>query len=140
MQNGANSTCVQAAQEVLDGARVGDYLFFMTKYYADYYGIAEYTMIGNHAFFYNWVVKKKVVEEPVEDVEDAEGTENASGTSKTKSSEKTQKTEETENTTPQEQEEEPQFTPEQLEMLQQLLEQQQSGEAEGEAQVQETPQ
>ena len=57
--NGPNSTCVSAAQEVLGGARVGDYLFFMTKYYADYYGIAEYTMIGNHAFFYKWVTKPK---------------------------------------------------------------------------------
>jgi hypothetical protein len=53
--NGPNSTCIQAAQEVLDGARVGDYLFFMTKYYADYYRISEYTMIGNHAFFYRWI-------------------------------------------------------------------------------------
>ena len=57
--NGPNSTCVSAAQEVLGGARVGDYLFFMTKYYADYYGISEYTMIGNHAFFYKWVTKAK---------------------------------------------------------------------------------
>ncbi|MCR5403725.1 MAG: cell wall hydrolase [Butyrivibrio sp.] len=134
MSNGANSTCVQAAQEVLDGARVGDYLFFMTKYYADYYGIAEYTMIGNHAFFYNWVVKKKV-EEPVEE-ENAENTENTSDTSK-KSSDKTQKTEETEPAPAEEQE--PEFTPEQLEMLQQLLEQQQSGEAAEEALPQETP-
>ncbi len=61
--NGPNSTCIQAAQEVLAGARVGDYLFFMTKYYADYYGISEYTMIGNHAFFYRWVTNKKA-EEP----------------------------------------------------------------------------
>ncbi|MBO4265745.1 MAG: cell wall hydrolase [Lachnospiraceae bacterium] len=57
--NGPNSTCVSAAQEVLGGARVGDYLFFMTKYYADYYRIADYTMIGNHAFFYRWVTKDK---------------------------------------------------------------------------------
>jgi len=56
---GPNSTCIQAAQEVLDGARVGDYLFFMTQYWADYYGISEYTMIGNHAFFYRWVTNKK---------------------------------------------------------------------------------
>ncbi len=54
ISNGPNSTCLQAAQEVLDGARVGDYLFFMTKPYADYYGIQNYTMIGNHAFFYSW--------------------------------------------------------------------------------------
>lgn len=59
---GPNSTCVKAAQEVLDGARVGDYLFFMTKYYADYYGISEYTMIGNHAFFYSWTTKPKTPE------------------------------------------------------------------------------
>ena len=64
--NGPNSTCIQAAQEVLNGARVGDYLFFMTKYYADYYGISEYTMIGNHAFFYRWVTNKPVVTEPEE--------------------------------------------------------------------------
>jgi len=51
---GPNSTCMQAAREVLDGARVGDYLFFMTKPYADKYGIQNYTMIGNHAFFYSW--------------------------------------------------------------------------------------
>ena len=62
---GPNSTCINAAQEVLNGARVGDYLFFMTKYYADYYGISEYEMIGNHAFFYRWVVKEKPpAEEP----------------------------------------------------------------------------
>lgn len=66
IQRGPNSTCVQAAQEVLNGARVGDYLFFMTKYYADYYRIADYTMIGNHAFFYRWKVKPEEVkvEEP----------------------------------------------------------------------------
>ena len=52
--NGPNSTCISAAQEVLNGARIGDYLFFMTKRYADYYGIKDYTMIGNHAFFYKW--------------------------------------------------------------------------------------
>ena len=55
ISRGPNSTCLRAAQEVLGGARVGDYLFFMTKYYADYYRISEYTMIGNHAFFYRWV-------------------------------------------------------------------------------------
>ena len=64
MANGPNSTCIRAAQEVLDGARVGDYLFFMTKYYADYYGISEYTMIGNHAFFYRWITNPKPEPEP----------------------------------------------------------------------------
>ena len=62
ISNGPHSTRIQAANEVLAGARVGDYLFFMTKYYADYYGISEYTMIGNHAFFYRWVTNKKTEE------------------------------------------------------------------------------
>ena len=57
--NGPNSTCISAAQEVLNGARIGDYLFFMTKRYADYYGIKDYTMIGNHAFFYKWETAPK---------------------------------------------------------------------------------
>lgn len=71
--NGPNSTCIQAAQEVLNGARIGDYLFFMTKYYADYYGIMDYVMIGNHAFFYRWVTKPK--EEPhVEETTSVEDT------------------------------------------------------------------
>ncbi len=68
--NGPNSTCVSAAQEVLNGARVGDYLFFMTKYYADYYRISEYTMIGNHAFFYKWTTKEKEAVQPVEQQEE----------------------------------------------------------------------
>ncbi len=59
ISNGPNSTCIRAAQEVLGGARVGDYLFFMTQYWADYYGISEYYMIGHHAFFYRWVTKPK---------------------------------------------------------------------------------
>lgn len=71
ISRGPNSTCLKAAQEVLDGARVGDYLFFMTQYYADYYGIAEYTMIGNHAFFYNWIVKEKPPEEEQPEEEQA---------------------------------------------------------------------
>lgn len=69
--NGPNSTCIQAAQEVLNGARVGDYLFFMTKKWADYYYISEYTMIGNHAFFYRWVTNKPepVQEQPQEEAQ-----------------------------------------------------------------------
>ena len=72
IQKGPNSTCVKAAQEVLGGARVGDYLFFMTKYYADYYGISEYTMIGNHAFFYRWVTKDKAVQPASEEEKEEE--------------------------------------------------------------------
>ena len=59
MGRGPNAMCLKAAQAVLGGARTGDYLFFMTRYWADYYGIAEYTMVGHHAFFYKWVVKEK---------------------------------------------------------------------------------
>ena len=75
ISKGPNSTCIKAAQEVLNGARVGDYLFFMTKYYADYYGISEYTMIGNHAFFYRWVTKVKEPEQTEEQTSDGEGAE-----------------------------------------------------------------
>ena len=70
ISNGPNSTCVNAAREVLGGARVGDYLFFMTKYWADYYRISEYNMIGNHAFFYRWITKpaeEAPAEQPVEE-------------------------------------------------------------------------
>ncbi len=76
--NGPNSTCVSAAQEVLNGARVGDYLFFMTKYYADYYRIADYTMIGNHAFFYRWVTKEKAEAQPIEQQQQEQSEEPAS--------------------------------------------------------------
>ena len=75
-ENGPNSTCVRAAVEVLNGARVGDYLFFMTKYWADYYGISEYKMIGNHAFFYRWVTKEK---EPAPEPEDSDDNDSDSG-------------------------------------------------------------
>ena len=63
ISRGPNSTCVRAAIEVLGGARIGDYLFFMTQYWADYYRISEYTMIGNHAFFYRWQTKDKSEDE-----------------------------------------------------------------------------
>ena len=71
MDRGPNSTCVRAAQEVLGGARIGDYLFFMTKYWADYYRITSYTMIGNHAFFYRWETYAAPEPEP-EPSEDAQ--------------------------------------------------------------------
>jgi spore germination cell wall hydrolase CwlJ-like protein len=77
---GPNSTCIQAAQEVLGGARVGDYLFFMTQYWADYYGISEYTMIGNHAFFYRWVTNKKSEEQSTPDTSTSEQSEPADNT------------------------------------------------------------
>ncbi len=52
--NGPSDTCLQAAQEVLNGTRIGNWFFFMTQACADGYGITGYTMIGNHAFFYKW--------------------------------------------------------------------------------------
>ena len=71
--NGPNSTCIRAAQEVLAGARIGDYLFFMTQYWADYYRIKNYVMIGNHAFFYRWETYDPPAEEtPQEDAAPAE--------------------------------------------------------------------
>ncbi|MCR4901800.1 MAG: cell wall hydrolase [Butyrivibrio sp.] len=97
ISRGPNSTCIQAAQEVLDGARVGDYLFFMTQYYADYYGISEYTMIGNHAFFYRWVTNKPAAEESADDsAEDTDTTEE--NTESEESSEEDNSEENTEDT------------------------------------------
>jgi len=51
---GPNSTCLSVAQEVLAGARNGDWLFFMTEYYAKKFGITGYTKIGDHVFFKKW--------------------------------------------------------------------------------------
>lgn len=54
LERGPNASCTNAARQVLNGYRSGDWLFFMTQYWADYYGITGYTMIGAHAFFYRW--------------------------------------------------------------------------------------
>ena len=54
LERGPNETCIQAARQVLGGYRSGNWLFFMTKYWADYYGFTGYSMIGNHAFFLRW--------------------------------------------------------------------------------------
>ena len=102
ISNGPNSTCIRAAQEVLDGARVGDYLFFMTRYWADYYGIAEYEMIGNHAFFYRWIVKEKEEEEEQE----VEETENSDDSSDNQESESSSESENEENSDESEESEE----------------------------------
>jgi peptidoglycan hydrolase CwlO-like protein len=79
VERGPNSTCVRAAQEVLGGARIGDYLFFMTKYWADYYRITSYTMIGNHAFFYRWetYAAPEPEPEPSEDAQPQESSESS---------------------------------------------------------------
>ena len=54
MAVGANESCLKAARAAIAGQRNGNWLFFMTKYYADKFGITGYTMIGNHAFFRVW--------------------------------------------------------------------------------------
>ena len=54
LERGPNESCTNAARQVLNGYRSGDWLFFMTQKWADHYGITGYTMIGNHAFFRNW--------------------------------------------------------------------------------------
>lgn len=54
MQRGPNDSCKQAAQAVINGSRSGDWLFFMTQYYADSFGITGYTVIGDHVFFKKW--------------------------------------------------------------------------------------
>lgn len=64
MDRGPSSSCVQAAQEAVNGARVGDYLFFMTQKWADYYRIDGYVMIGAHAFFKRWITHDPPPEEP----------------------------------------------------------------------------
>ncbi len=97
ISNGPNSTCIQAANEVLAGARVGDYLFFMTKYYADYYGISEYTMIGNHAFFYRWVTNKKS-EDTTSSTDNSSSTESTTTTDSNSSTDTTTSTDSNEST------------------------------------------
>ena len=54
MAVGADESCMKAAKAAIAGQRNGNWLFFMTKYYADKFGITGYTMIGNHAFFRVW--------------------------------------------------------------------------------------
>ena len=54
LERGPNATCLQVASQVVAGTRNGDWLFFMTQYYADYFGITGYTVIGDHVFFYKW--------------------------------------------------------------------------------------
>ena len=54
LERGPNESCTNAARQVLNGYRSGDWLFFMTKVWADHFGITGYTMIGNHAFFTKW--------------------------------------------------------------------------------------
>lgn len=54
MERGPNESCMNAARQVVRGYRSGDWLFFMTKYWADHFGITGYTVIRDHVFFYKW--------------------------------------------------------------------------------------
>ncbi|MBO6215692.1 MAG: cell wall hydrolase [Lachnospiraceae bacterium] len=54
VERGPNESCMSVAEAAINGTRNGDWLFFMTKYWADYFGVTDYTMIGAHAFFYSW--------------------------------------------------------------------------------------
>ena len=51
---GPKADCMQAATQVLNGYRLGNWLFFMRQANADSYGITGYVPIGNHVFFYKW--------------------------------------------------------------------------------------
>ncbi len=54
IEAGPNETCMEIARAVCGGSRNGNWLFFMTPKWAEYYGITGYTTIGGHAFFYKW--------------------------------------------------------------------------------------
>ncbi len=54
IEAGPNETCMEIARAVCSGSRNGNWLFFMTPKWAEYYGITGYTTIGGHAFFYKW--------------------------------------------------------------------------------------
>lgn len=54
MARGPNENCMSVAREVIAGKRNGNWLFFMTKPYADKFGITGYTQIGDHVFFLIW--------------------------------------------------------------------------------------
>ncbi len=54
IEAGPNETCMEIARAVCNGSRNGNWLFFMTPKWAEYYGITGYTTIGGHAFFYKW--------------------------------------------------------------------------------------
>lgn len=71
LERGPNETCMSVAQSAINGARNGDWLFFMTQYWADYYGVPDYTMIGAHAFFYSWP-KRQATPEPTPEPAPAE--------------------------------------------------------------------
>lgn len=54
LQTGVDATCLEIAQKVVAGTRNGNWLFFMTKPWADHFGIVGYQLIGAHAFFRVW--------------------------------------------------------------------------------------
>lgn len=54
LQAGVDATCLEIARKVVAGTRNGNWLFFMTKPWADHFGITGYQLIGAHAFFRVW--------------------------------------------------------------------------------------
>lgn len=54
VERGPNETCMAVAQAAIDGARNGNWLFFMTQPWADHFGITGYVPIADHVFFYKW--------------------------------------------------------------------------------------
>lgn len=54
VEAGPNDTCIEIANAVIAGTRNGSWLYFMTPYWADYFGITGYETIGGHAFFWRW--------------------------------------------------------------------------------------
>ena len=55
LEKGPDSQCISVAQECINGARLGDWLFFMTpSAVAKYPEVTGYTTIGNHVFFKIW--------------------------------------------------------------------------------------
>lgn len=55
LKKGPDSQCLSVAQECINGARSGDWLFFMTpSSVAKYPEVTGYTTIGNHVFFKKW--------------------------------------------------------------------------------------
>ena len=101
MALGADESCLKAAKAVIAGQRNGDWLFFMTKYYADKFGITGYTVIGNHVFFKIWGANEDtgVVESTVDPYTPTETTAPTEQTTPTETPEPSVPVENTENNT-----------------------------------------
>ena len=107
MARGISESCLKAADAVLSGTRNGDWLFFMTQYYADKFGITGYTVIGNHVFFKIWGANvdtgvTETTEEaytPTDTAPPAENTTSEENTSSTENTTSTENKTSSENTT-----------------------------------------